>query len=244
MKYIVSEKYRFIYFVTQKVACSSIKHSLLPYFPIDQRPYLFVDAHGVERVRVHKAFDESEFQIDKSTLISNLEKYTHYFKFGFVRNPWDRLVSCYDQKVYQPNNADPKGKCTLKPPKGDESVFTLCMPFEEFVERVHKIPDEEADAHFRSQSTTFYMNDSDETLLANYVGRFENLMCDFDTLKSKIGLDNKTTLRHVLKTRTRLGKEYESFYNTRTRKMVAERFESDVRLFEYDFERKPGSQTR
>ena len=235
VKYIVSDKYKFIYFVSQKAACSSIKHALLPYFSIDHKRYLFIDSHGVERIRVHKAFDESEFQIDKLTLISNLDKYACYFMFGFVRNPWDRLVSCYDQKVYRLNSEDLAGKCPLKPPFGDDSAFYLCMPFEEFVERVHQIPDEEADAHFRSQSITFYMNNSGDTLLADFVGRFENLIDDFEIVKNKIGLDKKTVLYHVLKTRTRMEKEYQSFYNTRTRKLVAQRYESDVRLFDYQF---------
>jgi chondroitin 4-sulfotransferase 11 len=240
VKYIVSEKYRFIYFVTQKVACSSIKRALLPCFPIVHDPYLFIDSRGVERVRMHKAFDESGFQIDKLILTSELDKYRNYFKFGFVRNPWDRLVSCYGEKVYRPNSSDPKEKCSLKSPRGEESVFYMCMPFEEFVERVYQIPDEEADAHFRSQSATFYGDEAGNILLADFIGRFENLDRDFENVKSRIGLDEKSILRHELKTRTRGGQEYQSFYNPRTRELVAQRYESDIRLFNYQFETKTG----
>ena len=44
--------------------------------------------------RPHKSISEIKFMVNK-------EKFESYFKFGFVRNPWDRVVSLYERNEGQ-----------------------------------------------------------------------------------------------------------------------------------------------
>ena len=173
MKYIVSEDHRFIYFITQKVACSSIKIALLPFFHIDGEKYAYINRYGNKRIRIHQAYDDSNYQIGKAYLVNNYDKYNEYFKFGFVRNPWDRVVSCFIQKLHKNKTPDRTDGSPLRPPFGDKSAFFLGMTFDEFVERIHQIPDAEADYHFRSQTDIFCREESGDICMADFVGKFE-----------------------------------------------------------------------
>ena len=236
MKYIVSDKYKFIYFVNQKVACSSIKEALLPFFDIDPGPYSFINLKGVHRLRPHQAFNESEFQITKKNFLQSLNEgqFEDYFKFGFARNPWDRLLSCYTQKIGKRRKGE-KGGAPLQQPKNNPNAFRMDMSFDEFVETVHGIPDSEADPHFQSQHKIFFKRKT-QGLLADFIGSFENLSSDFEYSMKKIGLDDKAYLPHVLKSRNSKKYPYINFYNETTKRLVAERFSADIKAFGYIFD--------
>lgn len=234
MKYIVSSEHQFIYFVNQKVACSSIKEALFPLFPIPREPYSFVNHRGVRRLRVHRAFDESEHQLTREQLLEafNAGEFAGYFKFGFVRNPWDRLVSCFLQKIDSRQKGETSTGAPLRQPEGRPRAFRLGMSFVDFVQAVSETPDDESDQHFKSQHLTFYDGD---TCMADFIGRFERLQEDFATATRRIGLA-QIELPHVLKSRNPTRRTYPDFYDDYTRQLVEQRFARDVEVFGYSFD--------
>ena len=107
-------------------------------------------------------------------------EYHRYFKFAFVRNPWDRLVSCYMSKLVIAGpgfNMRPYGDVTLR----------RDMTFKEFAEAVCRIRDEESDPHFRSQHIVICDDGPGKGILADFVGRFENLEEDFGIVAKRLG---------------------------------------------------------
>jgi chondroitin 4-sulfotransferase 11 len=217
----------FVYFVIQKVACTSIKTALLPLFHLDTSPFEVTRQNGSRGVQVHRLFDKSRFQVEKNEFLSRLdEEYRDHFKFAFVRNPWDRLVSCYFEKI-----DDGSRYQDLNPP-GEEDRFYPRMPFAEFVEAVHATPDERANHHFRSQHTT--VCDSGGQVMADFVGRFENLREDFALVAERIGAP-ELELPHRLKSRTRGERQYRDLYDERLKRLLYERYEKDVETFGYSF---------
>ena len=231
-RYIVSNEHRFVYFIVQKAACSSVKTALLPLFDLDTGHYEKTLRDGSPIVKIHELFDGSEHQIRRARFVRRLEagEYRDHFKFVFVRNPWDRLVSLYFQKVA--GTGGDYGGPDLNPP-GVERRFYLGMPFAEYVEAVCATPDKEANPHFRSQHLVVCPRENGE-ILADFVGHFENLPQDFSRVAERIGAPH-LELPHRLRSRARKKRPYSDFYDARLRDLVGERFREDIETFGYSF---------
>jgi len=70
-KYIVSDRHRFVYFVVQKVACSSIKTALLPLIDFDVAEDQLVRKDGT--TAVHRLFAASAHELPGETFAAGLE---------------------------------------------------------------------------------------------------------------------------------------------------------------------------
>jgi hypothetical protein len=231
MKYIVSDDQEFVYFVVQKVACSSIKTALLPLFGMNTpKRFEYTRKDGSTGLRIHKLFDRSDYQIREEQFIAGLnDQYREYFKFAFIRNPWDRLVSCYSQKL---SNVNGPG---LKLPAESNVELYRGMPFAEFVEAVYTIPDSEANPHFQSQHMVICGSGRDKPILADFVGRFENLKADFEVVAKRISGSQQLQLPHILRSRNRQFRPYTEFYDRRLRDLVYERYQEDIEIFGYSY---------
>ena len=137
-------------------------------------------------------------------------QFESYFKFGFVRNPWDRVVSLYER---------------------NEAVqMRQQMSFEEFARWiqyssstcVHSSP-------HRYQLDWFV--DADGKMLADFVGRFERLQEDWAVIAKKLGVSEALP-------RTRANprlRHYTEYYTAETQNIIKERFRVDIETFNYRF---------
>jgi len=181
-----------IYFLIEKVATNSLKSA-------------FEDYLG------KKPFKKNYFGL-----------YKDYFKFAFVRNPYDRLVSCYNDKIF---NGRKNEDIILK------NNFYVNMPFKEFVKKVFSIPDLRADQHIRSQY--YSLTDEKGNLLVDFIGKFENLEKDYKFVCKKIGIKNPKSLPH--KNKSKRKNDYRQYYDEEARKIVEKRYKKDLEVFGYEF---------
>ena len=205
-----------IYFFIPKVACSSVK------FVLAQTLNLGMQGGDVVE-EVHKIHFPTvpKYQV--------LTKYKDYFRFCFVRNPWDRLVSCYKDKInYTPGHVYERYNNPFVKYLTESGFFKPDMSFEDFVGVVCQIPDSHAEGHFRSQH--LFVEDEQGRLLVDFIGKFETMDRDFAAVKRRIDL--KGTVPHLRKTGH---KPYWEFYNERTIEMVAQRYQRDIQLFNFQF---------
>ncbi len=230
-KYIVHDERKFVYLWSHKVASSSVKAALLPLFDLDPTPFERTLKDGTRYFTVHEVFNASGYQIGKEQLLAGLDQeYRDYFKFAFVRNPWDRLLSCYFDKVVR-KKVPPK---LLASAVGAGVEFYANMPFAEFVEAVHRIPDEKANPHFRSQHLTVCGPDGEP--MPDFLGRFENLREDFDRVAQEIGEPGLELPERNRKYVSKRGsRHHRDFYDERLKSLVHERYAKDVETFGYSF---------
>jgi chondroitin 4-sulfotransferase 11 len=143
------------------------------------------------------------------------------FRFTVVRNPWDRLVSCYYNKVVQVRE---ERHPWILGRFGD--AFHPDMNFAAFAMAVMKIPDDASDEHFASQ--WHLLNYRGKPPL-DFIGRFENLSSDWERLQVKTGAG---LLGHANRTRH---PSYRTLYKPEMAVDIGQRYCEDVRHFGYVF---------
>lgn len=139
-----------------------------------------------------------------------------YFKFAFVRNPWDRLVSCWQNKIVSKNYFS-FGKDDLDKMKS----------FSEFVNFVEELDIENCDIHLRLQSSLIHLDAVD------YLGRIETFNSDASFVFKKLGLPPK---KIVSRNVTLNKKPYQEFYDERLIAKVADIYRKDIQMFGYKFQ--------
>jgi hypothetical protein len=149
---------------------------------------------------------------------ANPQKFRTYFKFGFVRNPWDRLVSTYfflrrgginqmDRDWYAQNISD-------------------YPSFGHFVrgwlrkENIHSFP------HFIPQS--YFLADARGRLMMDFIGRYERVSHDFAELARRLHVNCSLPLYN-----TSNHAHFSTYYDSETRGIVGRVYARDVELFGY-----------
>jgi len=145
-----------------------------------------------------------------------------YFKFTFVRNPFDWLVSNYffnrgihhpyfrESTKYKANNI------------GGIRRELKDMSFKDWVIWYTN--------NMRGTQLELIKNENGETPF-DLIGRFENLQEDFNIICDKIGIPQKQ-LPHKKKSQH---KHYTEYYDDETREMVVKKYAEDIERFGYKF---------
>lgn len=216
---IFLQHYSAVYIDIAKVASSSLKTALAEILGLDLKN---------ARANPH----EIEFPRPTAPCNAGERLYPGLYTFAFVRNPWDRLVSCYRDKIrrevqgFTGFSQSGVAHCLAR-----FDVFSADMSFEEFVGAVALIADAEADEHFRSQYS--YLTNSLGEMAVDFVGRYESLEPDFRHVVERIGLPKGIRLPRLQVNPRSI--PYTDYYTATAREIVATRFAQDISLFSYRF---------
>ena len=143
-----------------------------------------------------------------------------YFKFAFVRNTWDLMVSTWMFLLTHPRVSRHFLGLTL------ENFLA-----EEFPDQLDEVISRETNwdsalVTIIRQSQSHWI---DERL--DFVGRFEHLDRDFEVIRARTGLRGKM-LPHVNATPR---KDYCSYYTPRTSSIVANRYADEIQRFGFEY---------
>lgn len=162
-------------------------------------------------------------------LLFSREDLASLYKFSFVRNPWDRLVSAW---TYLRRNASTGNTENVPGAKWFTDHVAQYADFETFVLRwVSKRNVENAHNHFHPQ-VSFLKNVAGRIDL-DFVGRYENLAEDFRQVSQALG--STATLEVRNRTRARQSTPYRECYSPKTAEVVAGAYEDDIQAFGYQF---------
>ncbi len=151
---------------------------------------------------------------------SNPQKYSTYFKFAFVRNPWDRLVSAYYYLQ--------QGGKNLSDQKWAEKNLARHQTFSSFVDNWLSKDNIYTWGHFVPQHEFITVSNLDIQL--DYIGRYENISEDFKKVAERLNIKNTLTM-----TNTSKHPEYKKAYTVRTQRKVEQLYEKDIEILNYSF---------
>lgn len=174
IEYYVSHDHGVVYVENAKVACTAIKQVLFP-------------DHDLAALG-QNAFHEA---IRSEARFARPAEADEYLCFSFFRNPVERLLSCYRDKLRM--DASAKGSTVLHR-RFHRTLFRLAggvdtrdqrTPFVDFARAVSRIPDALSDRHFASQSP---LHSAVSASPSHFVGKLETLAEDWQVLAQKTGL--------------------------------------------------------
>jgi hypothetical protein len=161
------------------------------------------------------------------------KKFFQFFKFSFVRNPWDRVVSIYKFNMKRHGDLASREKGSNTETKKDRFGLEMFLSFEEFVSWIqYSSATSNHAAPHRYQLD--WLTDSSGNLLMNFIGSFESLESDWDVVADILRID--ASLPHLNRINA---KHYTEYYSEKTKAMVAEKFRVDIETFGYEFDTGP-----
>jgi hypothetical protein len=141
------------------------------------------------------------------------DRYLAYFKFAFVRNPYDRALSQY---IFMSRRPD------LRRYLGME----LGASFSEYLELITK------KLHVQWEEQRAFVLDSDShNLLVDYIGRVETFERDARFVFDRLGI----TVDSIPHVNAGCRGDYRPYYSNSDRRLVEDFYAADLEMFNYVF---------
>jgi len=207
---LISDSNQFIFVHIRKAAGSSMLDVLHPYaLP---KPTTMA-ARLRSRARLEWNYKKYRFRQHEGIMAARRRMPKHafnsYFKFAFVRNPWDRLVSEYEFILKRATH-------------GRHNKVIKLDSFTDFI----RMQSQRQDAYQINM-----LCDKNGQLMMDFVGRFENLNQDWDKV-CKLANIPLQALTHTNQTKHR---DFRDYYDQQSIKLVADYWADEIKLFGYSF---------
>lgn len=231
---MISHHHKCIFVHIPRTAGQSVEHFFLDLLGLDWRrraPLLLrpndIPELGPPRLAHLKAMEYVRYQHITT------EQFSQYFKFSFVRDPWDRLVSIYKHlNMHHVCDFRTFVMKKLKDGMYRKSYWFVCPQHE-------------------------YLCDDNGELAVDFVGRFERLESDFMQVGRRLNIENarlphkneggghglfngtpKQVLDNVLwrayrRYRIPVYSDFNDYYDRETRQFVADLYATDIEMFGY-----------
>jgi len=168
--------------------------------------------NGAQRLKYRKALGHSPEHARAANVRALFPSaWRDYFKFCFVRNPFDRAVSDYIWRTRKTGNTG--------------------MTFQDFLQRLERRDFSNATIPRHFDNWPIYT--IDDRIEVDFVGRFERLAEDLDEVFARLGLQHPP-LTHA-KRMQRTG-SYHDWYQDDERNLVERLFADEIRQFGYSFQ--------
>lgn len=209
LRMIVSHQHRFIFAAIPKTGTHSVRQALREHLGPDdiEQVGLFVDRRfPFEELA---AIRHGHLGLAQVRPFLGEETFAGYFKFAFVRNPFDRFVSycAFMTRASDDFERDPR--------RVMRQILFEARPLQ----------------HVLFQPQHSFLVDGDGQLLSDHVGRVEQMQASYDAICARIGIPGRV-LAQVNGSRR---SDYRQYYDPGLIDGVAELYQRDLELFGYEF---------
>jgi len=205
---IISPNHKYVFVAVPKTGTHAVRQALRPHMGAGDMEQVGLFVKRQFPIPDLAKVGHGHISLEQLRKFMDPAKFAEYFKFAFVRNPFDRFIS------YCSFITRERGGFKTDPEKVMRRV--LANPPSEHV-------------LFWPQNT--FLVDGEGKLLTDYVGRVETMQQSFEFIASKIGVP-AVQLDKVNATER---SAYRDYYDQELIDGVAKLYADDLRLFEYDF---------
>ncbi len=162
----------------------------------------------------------------------NIIDFPNFYKWCFVRNPWERIISAYEDCPEVWNEAASFEDFIYLLYKYKKNFYLKHLSWSEIIDI--GLPRNLYRIHFMPMNLLMKI---DGQICMDFIGRFENLLNDWEIIQTKIGVKKQV----LPKTNDRASKKnrknsfYKERYSQNLIDLVGELYEEDVKLFGYSF---------
>jgi len=149
-----------------------------------------------------------------------------YFKFTFVRNPWDRLYSAY--------NFLKQGGMNEEDMSFEKKYLSHLNSFESFVMNWLDEKNMFLFWHFIPQFHFITSKEDRNKVVIDFIGRFENLEADFACVCKVLKISNRNLGKANIN-KTHSTPSYVEMYSAEMIEKVERLYKKDISLFNYSF---------
>lgn len=215
---MISDKFNFIFFHVPKAAGSSIIDGFRKKHP--KTVIINENNKNLKKFLQDNKYRNWPNHTNCKTMKAHLgeKAFNNYFKFAFVRNPYDKLVSIYHY-VKQKEAKIFEGKIDQLPKFNQNIIHS--KSFEHWVKECNL-----GDTQFS------FLTSNVGQLLVNYIGKTEHIQADLSYVYGFLGVPNM----YVSKVNVSKRKDYRSYYDNESIEIVSKKFKDDVHFFGYGFE--------
>ena len=213
---MISHKHKCIFIHIPKTAGTSINSFFYPKVKFHFKNPDYEKLFGwCPKRNLHMQHATSK-QLIETELITE-EQWNTYYKFTFVRNPWDRAYSDY---VWVKGFANVKGsfKNYINREGGFKNIFT------------DNTNENYLGDHLLPQTDFF---DFEGNYKLDFVGKFENFSVQIQEVLESLSIRKNFD---IFQNKTNRVKDYSLFYTDSNKKLVERKYKKDINLLKYTFD--------
>lgn len=166
-----------------------------------------------------KSYFRGHLTAQEAKALLTEDLWSELFKFTMVRNPWDRMVSLYCFRLKREH-------------------FSPTLTFKDYILQL-KSPRYRAAGAMHSGPAFYYgaaeyVLDKQDNLMVDYIGKYETRETSIRAISQRINYPQLGEL--CLQKAKPSERHYSSYYDSETRKLIADVYAKDIELFDYEFE--------
>jgi hypothetical protein len=171
---------------------------------------------SLSSVLVRKSVPANKSQKHQTLLeihdILTQQQFDEYFKFSFVRDPWDRIVSLYLYRTRRRRNRR--------------------IGFEDWLKKQHDIIQRGGGDKFTAPQT-FWLKDNSGVINMNFIGKVENIDRDWSKVCRLMGIEYHKL--PVLKKGRKNISKYRKYYTDTALLLHKKLYSEDIKFLDYEF---------
>jgi hypothetical protein len=166
---IISHKYKFIFFPIPKTGTHSIRFALRPYLGPKDEEHVALFHHSKLITGNFEHRKNGHISVQEIRPWFSEDQWNSYYKFTFVRNPFDRFISA----------------CFFKYPflKKEQENLLRCRAWLKII-----LQKEQKNSQTIFKPQMDFISNTDGEIAVDFIGKTENINKDFCTIANHLGL--------------------------------------------------------